>query len=102
MSDEKKSYFRREQVEGFTQKSKTGKTFTRNYPALSDVSLENIRLGRSKRVLPLEEFIKVSRQKHGDKFDYSLVEYETVNQKVKIIFGVNIDNVNTQTLAWIL
>lgn len=32
-----------------------------------------------------EEFIKRSKYKHGDKFDYSLVEYKNQYEKVKII-----------------
>lgn len=35
--------------------------------------------------LTKEEFIKKSEEKHGDKYDYSLVEYAGTNNKVKII-----------------
>jgi hypothetical protein len=33
----------------------------------------------------LEKFIELSKLKHGDKYDYSLVEYKTTHVKVKII-----------------
>ena len=32
-----------------------------------------------------EEFIKKAKQVHGDKYDYSLIEYENVTKKMKII-----------------
>src|SRR6056300_1306864 len=32
-----------------------------------------------------EEFIKKSKEIHGDKYDYSLVEYKDRNTKVKLI-----------------
>ena len=38
----------------------------------------------SKRI-GTEEFIKRSQPKHGDKYDYSLVEYKNQYEKVKII-----------------
>ena len=35
--------------------------------------------------LTTDEFIAKSKEKHGDKYDYSLVEYKNTNSKVKII-----------------
>jgi hypothetical protein len=35
--------------------------------------------------LTTEEFIKKSKSIHGDKYDYSLVEYKGTNQKIKIV-----------------
>jgi len=35
--------------------------------------------------LTTEEFIKRAKIKHGDKYDYSLVEFEGIYKKVKII-----------------
>jgi very-short-patch-repair endonuclease len=40
--------------------------------------------GLSKR-LTLEEFVKKAREVHGDKYDYSQVDYKTTDTKVKII-----------------
>ena len=36
-----------------------------------------------------DEFIKRSKEKHGDKYDYSLVEYEQSEKKVKIICSIH-------------
>ena len=40
---------------------------------------------RERQTLTNEEFIKKSRSKHGDKYDYSKVEYVGVKTKVRII-----------------
>lgn len=42
-------------------------------------------MGASKKRTSNEEFIKKSRLVHGDKYDYSLVEYKNATTKVKII-----------------
>jgi hypothetical protein len=41
------------------------------------------------KILGNEEFIKRSKLKHGDKYDYSLVEYENSKTKVKIICPIH-------------
>ena len=41
---------------------------------------------KSKKLrLDIEEFVDKSKNKHGDKYDYSLVEFKRTNDKVKII-----------------
>ena len=42
-----------------------------------------------KRALTKEEFIKRAKSFHGDKYDYSLVDYKTAKTKVKIICPVH-------------
>ncbi len=42
------------------------------------------------RKLTNEEFIEKSKKVHGDKYDYSLVEYVNYSTKVKIIYNENI------------
>jgi len=45
---------------------------------------------RSKKVKkPIDEFIKNAVQIHGDKYDYSLVEYNNTHEKVKIICKIH-------------
>lgn len=39
---------------------------------------------RGKR-LTTEEFIKEAKETHGDKYDYSLVDYKSSRKKIKII-----------------
>lgn len=39
--------------------------------------------------LTQEEYIKRVRKKHGDKFDYSLVDYKGMNYKIKIICPIH-------------
>lgn len=42
-----------------------------------------------KKRLTTEEFIKKAQAKHGDKYDYSLVEYETTDTPIKIICKIH-------------
>ena len=42
-------------------------------------------LNGNKRKTPLDEFIKKCREKHGDKYDYSKVDYVNNNTNIKII-----------------
>ncbi|MCK9477621.1 MAG: hypothetical protein M0R46_17025 [Candidatus Muirbacterium halophilum] len=42
-----------------------------------------------KRKISKEEFVELSKQKHGDKYDYSLVEYVNNITKVKIICPIH-------------
>ena len=42
-------------------------------------------LNGNKRKIPLDEFIKKCREKHGDKYDYSKVDYIDANTKIIII-----------------
>lgn len=42
-------------------------------------------LNGNKRKTPLDEFIKKCREKHGDKYDYSKVDYIDANTKIIII-----------------
>ena len=39
--------------------------------------------------LTTEEFIKRAKEIHGDKYDYSLVEYKGIYEKVKIICPIH-------------
>ena len=39
----------------------------------------------NKQKLHYEDFIKRAREKHGDKYDYSFVNYKTIKSKVAII-----------------
>ena len=41
------------------------------------------------RKLTTEEFIKRSKKKHGNKYDYSLVEFKNIYKKVKIICPIH-------------
>lgn len=41
------------------------------------------------KALSLSEFIEKSREKHGDKFDYSMVEYKNTKQNIKIICPIH-------------
>lgn len=41
------------------------------------------------RKLTTQEFIKKARVTHGDKYDYSLVEYKNTNTKIKIICPIH-------------
>jgi hypothetical protein len=41
------------------------------------------------RKLTTEEFIKRSKKKHGNKYDYSLVEFKGIYKKVKIICPIH-------------
>jgi hypothetical protein len=45
----------------------------------------NIEKDTERKKMSTEEFIKRSIEKHGDKYDYSLVEYKNLDDKVKII-----------------
>ena len=40
---------------------------------------------RKKRVLPIDEYIKRAKEIHGDRYDYSKVEYQKVKDKITII-----------------
>lgn len=42
-----------------------------------------------KKRLTTEEFIKKARAKHGDRYDYSLVEYQTTETPIKIICKIH-------------
>lgn len=48
------------------------------------------------RKLTSEEFIKKSKEIHGDKYDYSLVEFKNVRGRIKLIY----DNVIYEQLAY--
>ena len=48
----------------------------------------NIKISQSK-TLTTEEFIKRARTIHGDKYDYSLVEYKDMTTPVKIIYPID-------------
>ena len=39
--------------------------------------------------LTTEEFIKKAREIHGDKYDYSLVDYKNAHTKIKIICPIH-------------
>jgi len=45
----------------------------------------SIILRSNKRKTPIEEFIKKCKEKHGDKYDYSKVDYKNTNTKIIII-----------------
>lgn len=46
--------------------------------------------GRAKRrIIPIEQFIKRSKEKHGSKYDYSKVVFSGVDNKVEIICSIH-------------
>ncbi len=50
-----------------------------------NILLYNCRYCNGNIKLTTDEFIKRAKKIHGDKYDYSLVEYKTIHTKVKII-----------------
>lgn len=51
--------------------------------------LESLNVGNKMRKLTTREFIERARKVHGDKYDYSKVEYETSNSKVEIVCPIH-------------
>lgn len=47
------------------------------------------KIAKNVRILSTEDFIKKAKATHGNKYDYSLVEYSTSRTKVKIICAVH-------------
>ena len=43
----------------------------------------------SRKFLTTKEFIQKAKEVHGDKYDYSLVEYTKAKEKVKIICPIH-------------
>lgn len=84
--EKKKSWkVKTERFDDTVSYQRNGKTVTRIHKPLSDENLEK----RRARVHSKEEVLKICRQSHGDKFDYSLLEYETLESKVKIICPIH-------------
>lgn len=64
---------------------RNGKTVIRIHKPQSDEYLAK----RRARVPSRDECLEICFEKHGDKYDYSLVEFETTGSKVKIICPVH-------------
>ncbi len=64
---------------------RNGKTVTRIHKPQSDEYLAK----RRARVPSRDECLEICFEKHGDKYDYSLVEFETKRSKVKIICPIH-------------
>lgn len=57
----------------------------RGCPFCKNKKIWSIRKDRTSK----EQFIKKAKEKHGNKYDYSLVEYKTVDDEIKIICPIH-------------